>query len=62
PTAANAFPAIDSLPWGYRYLELLQRNPVSAFYAKLAQIATLFLQDYQQQQALNPPTKRLFLG
>ncbi|RRC46979.1 dehydrogenase, partial [Escherichia coli] len=44
------------------YLELLQRNPVSAFYAKLAQIATLFLQDYQQQQALNPPTKRLFLG
>lgn len=60
--AANQLLETHLLPWGYRYLELLQRNPVSAFYAKLAQIATLFLQDYQQQQALNPPTKRLFLG
>lgn len=48
------------LPWGFRYLELLQRNTVSAFYARLAVVATCYLQDVQQQQGLQPENKRLF--
>ncbi|EDM1359308.1 hypothetical protein CN032_19630 [Salmonella enterica subsp. enterica serovar Newport] len=47
-------------PWGFRYLELLQRNTVSAFYARLAVVATCYLQDVQQQQGLQPENKRLF--
>lgn len=40
--------------------ELLQRNTVSAFYARLAVVATCYLQDVQQQQGLQPENKRLF--
>lgn len=47
-------------PWGFRYLELLQHNTVSAFYAQLAIVATCYLQDVQQQQGLQPTAKRLF--
>lgn len=50
------------LPWGYRYLELLQHNRVSPFYAQLATVATCWLQDVQQQQALQPESKRVFFG
>lgn len=47
------------MPWGYRYLECLANNSVSPFYAALANIATLFLQDLQQQYGLSPVTLRL---
>lgn len=50
------------LPWGYRYLELLQRNTVSPFYAQLAAVSMCWLQEVQQQQRLQPVTRRLFFG
>ncbi|EAB5696697.1 hypothetical protein AC293_06765 [Salmonella enterica subsp. enterica serovar Virchow] len=56
----SAVGAFILLPWGFRYLELLQRNTVSAFYARLAVVATCYLQDVQQQQGLQPENKRLF--
>lgn len=49
------------LPWAPRYLALLQQNAVSPFYARLAQIAGLYLQDVKQQQALNPVERRIFM-
>ncbi|EJT7140253.1 molecular chaperone [Salmonella enterica] len=58
--AANRLLEAHLLPWGFRYLELLQRNTVSAFYARLAVVATCYLQDVQQQQGLQPENKRLF--
>ncbi|HAT1616994.1 TPA: molecular chaperone [Raoultella ornithinolytica] len=60
--AANRLLEEHLLPWGYRYLELLQHNMVSPFYAQLAAVATCWLQDVQQQQALQPATRRLFFG
>ncbi|HHX9848866.1 TPA: TorD/DmsD family molecular chaperone [Salmonella bongori] len=57
---ANRLLETHLLPWGFRYLELLQRNTVSAFYGRLAVVATCYLQDIQQQQGLQPATRRLF--
>lgn len=37
-------------PWGFRYLDLLQCNTISAFYARLAVVTTCYLQDVQQKQ------------
>lgn len=48
------------LPWGSRYLERMQQNPVSPFYSQLAQIAAIYLQDIKQQQGLTPVTSRMF--
>ncbi|MBK4716808.1 MULTISPECIES: TorD/DmsD family molecular chaperone [Tenebrionibacter/Tenebrionicola group] len=48
------------LPWAARYLELLQQNPVSAFYSRLAQVADIYLQNVSYQQALNPVKRRIF--
>ncbi|ECG8591764.1 molecular chaperone [Salmonella enterica subsp. salamae] len=59
-TAANRLLEAHLLPWAFRYLELLQHNTVSAFYAWLAIVATCYLQDIQQQQGLQPTAKRLF--
>lgn len=47
------------MPWSYRYLECLANNTVSPFYAALANITTLFLQDLQRQYDLKPATLRL---
>lgn len=47
------------MPWSYRYLECLANNTISPFYAALANIATLFLQDLQTQYALKPAELRL---
>lgn len=47
------------MPWSYRYLECLSNNTISPFYAALANIATLFLQDLQTQYALKPAEIRL---
>ncbi|ESJ12996.1 twin-argninine leader-binding protein for anaerobic dehydrogenase [Salmonella enterica subsp. diarizonae serovar 60:r:e,n,x,z15 str. 01-0170] len=47
-------------PWGFRYLDLLQCNTISAFYARLAVVTTCYLQDVQQKQGLQPATNRLF--
>ena len=48
------------LPWAYRYLELLATNQESAFYAALAQLNTLFLQQLEQQMALSPNVVQLY--
>lgn len=48
------------LPWAYRYLELLSTNQESAFYAALAQLNTLFLQQLEQQMALSPNVVQLY--
>lgn len=48
-------------PWGFRYLDLLQCNTISAFYARLAVVTTCYLQDVQQKQGLQPAINRLFL-
>lgn len=48
------------LPWAYRYLELLANNQESAFYAALAQLNTLFLQQLEQQMALSPNVVQLY--
>lgn len=50
------------LPWGFRYLMLLQGNTLSPFYAHLADVATVFLADVQQQYALQPAETRLYFG
>lgn len=50
------------LPWGYRYLERLQDCPVSPFYARLAAVTARYLQDMEQQRALQPVVKRLYFG
>lgn len=47
------------LPWAYRYLEKLAENNVSPLYATLGEVATLFLQQVQQEYGLTPPTLRL---
>lgn len=61
-TAANQLLEVHLLPWGYRYLEQLQDNTVSPFYARLAAVTALYLQDVEQQQALQPAVKRLYFG
>lgn len=48
------------LPWAYRYLELLATNQESAFYAGLAQLNTLFLQQLEQQMVLSPNVVQLY--
>ncbi len=50
------------LPWATHYLRLLQRNPVSEFYAQLAEVAALYLADLQKQLDLQPEQKRMFFG
>lgn len=49
------------LPWSSRYLELLQHNAISPFYARLGQVAALFLADVKHQAGLQPVTRRMFL-
>ncbi|WP_054177545.1 TorD/DmsD family molecular chaperone [Trabulsiella odontotermitis] len=60
PNAAATLLEVHLLPWAHRYLELLKRNEISPFYARLARVATLFLNDIQQRKALRPETRRLF--
>ncbi|MEX3018288.1 molecular chaperone [Kluyvera sp. STS39-E] len=49
------------LPWGCRYLERLQGNGLSPFYAQLAVVTSRYLQDVVQQRGLDVVPKRLFL-
>lgn len=58
--AVNQLLEVYLLPWGYRYLERLQDNTVSPFYARLAAVTTRYLQDTQRLRALEPPIKRLY--
>lgn len=60
--AVNQLLEVYLLPWGYRYLERLQGNRVSPFYARLAAVTSRYLQDLQQQLALQPAVKRLYFG
>lgn len=60
--AVNQLLEVYLLPWGFRYLERLQSNAVSPFYARLAAVTTRYLQDMQQQRALKPAAKRLYFG
>ena len=60
--AVNQLLEVYLLPWGYRYLERLQCNVMSPFYARLAAVTTHYLQDVQQQRALKPAAKRLYFG
>ena len=60
--AVNQLLEVYLLPWGYRYLERLQGNRVSPFYARLAAVTSRYLQDLQQQRALQPAVKRLYFG
>lgn len=48
------------LPWGYRYLDLLKANRVSAFYARLARLTEIFLRDMQEKARLKPSEPRLW--
>lgn len=48
------------LPWAPRYLELLQSNTISPFYARLACITEMFLQELQQQLGLSPVQRRIY--
>ena len=50
------------LPWGYRYLERLQESAVSPFYSGLAAVTACYLQEMEQQRALQPAVKRLYFG
>lgn len=50
------------LPWGYRYLERLQESAVSPFYSRLATVTAYYLQEMEQQRALQPAVKRLYFG
>ena len=60
--AVNQLLEVYLLPWGYRYLERLQCNVMSPFYARLAVVTMRYLQDVQQQRALKPAVKRLYFG
>ena len=60
--AVNQLFEAHLLPWGYRYLERLQDCPVSPFYARLAAVTAHYLQDMEQQRALQPVAKRLYFG
>ncbi|WP_336221743.1 molecular chaperone [Citrobacter amalonaticus] len=60
--AVNTLFAEHLLPWGYRYLDRLQACEVSPFYARLAVVTTYYLQEVQQQRALQPAVKRLYFG
>lgn len=60
--AVNQLFAVHLLPWGYRYLERVQDSAVSPFYARLAAVTTLYLQEMAQQRALQPAVKRLYFG
>ncbi|MTH46594.1 TorD/DmsD family molecular chaperone [Intestinirhabdus alba] len=60
--AASRLLEAHLLPWGFGYLELLQRCDVSPFYARLAAVTTCYLQEIQQQQGLQPAARRLYFG
>lgn len=60
--AANRLLEMYLLPWGYRYLEVLQNNTISPFYAHLAVLSACYLQDVQHLQGLQPAKTRLFFG
>ncbi len=51
--AANRLLEAHLLPWGFRYLELLQRNTVSAFYARLAIVATVICRMFSSNRGYN---------
>ncbi|MEA9392116.1 molecular chaperone [Acerihabitans sp. TG2] len=48
------------LPWSGRYLTLLAANTVSDFYARLARIADIWLQDLRQRYDLHSTAPRLY--
>ena len=50
--AVNQLLEVYLLPWGFRYLERLQSNAVSPFYARLAVVTTRYLQEVQQQRVI----------
>lgn len=60
--AVNQLFAVHLLPWGYRYLERVQDSAVSPFYARLAAVTAYYLQEMEQQRALQPAVKRLYFG
>lgn len=53
---------VHLLPWGYRYLERVQESAVSPFYTRLAAVTACYLQEMEQQRALQPAVKRLYFG
>ncbi|MBN6042496.1 molecular chaperone [Citrobacter sp. ku-bf4] len=53
---------VHLLPWGYRYLERVQESAVSPFYTRLAAVTACYLQESEQQRALQPAVKRLYFG
>lgn len=53
---------VHLLPWGYRYLERVQESAVSPFYTRLAAVTACYLQELEQQRALQPAVKRLYFG
>jgi TorA maturation chaperone TorD len=60
--AVNQLFEAHLLPWGYRYLERLQESAVSPFYSRLATVTAYYLQEMEQQRALQPAVKRLYFG
>lgn len=51
---------VHLLPWAMRYLELLQGQQQSIFYAELAKLATLFLEDLKTELGIEVGFIRLF--
>lgn len=60
PQAAAQLLEQHLLPWAPRYLERLQQNILSPFYARLAQVAEMYLRDVQLQQGLEPAAQRVW--
>lgn len=48
------------LPWGYRYLALLQSDAGHPFYQGLAQLATLTLTHWQDELQVTPALVELY--
>ncbi|MGO1298923.1 MAG: molecular chaperone TorD family protein [Vibrio sp.] len=48
------------LPWAYRYLELLESNQTSQFYANVARLNRYFLLQLQHSMQLNPRVTALY--
>lgn len=54
------FLAVHLLPWSDRYLELLQSNPESPFYADLAKLTELFLNQVKTEIGLTIEPIKLY--
>lgn len=58
--AAHQLLEAHLLPWSDRYLDRLQANPHSVFYAQLAAFTRLFLQAMQRHYGLRPVEQRMY--